>query len=81
MEILTGIGTAFAIRSYLQTLKDYFSPIIRKTRKQIKGEYFEYDMENDGDLLFWRDVLKDEFYDPSKKNRRRLKNFTNWGYR
>lgn len=67
MDFLAGIGTAFAIRSYLQTLKDYFSPVIQKTRKRLKGEFFEYDMTDNGDLRFWRDLLKDEFHDPFDK--------------
>jgi hypothetical protein len=67
LEIYTGISTAFALRSYWLALKDYFSPIIRETKKRIKGEYFEYDMESDGDLLFWRGVLKKEFYNPTDK--------------
>lgn len=67
MDIFTGIKTAFAIRLYLKTLKDYFDPIIRKTRKRIKNEYFEYDMESDGDLLFWRDILNKEFNNPTDK--------------
>jgi len=67
MDFLAGIGAAFAIRSYLQTLKDYFSPVIRKTRKRLKGEFFEYDMADNGDLRFWRDLLKDEFSNPFDK--------------
>lgn len=73
MEIFTGIETAFAIRSYLKTLKDYFNPLIRKTRKRIKNEYFEYNMDLDGDLLFWRDVLNEEFQNPTDK---KIENFS-----
>jgi abortive infection bacteriophage resistance protein len=61
------LGTAFAIRSYFKTLKDYFDPIIQKTKKRIQKEYFIYDMESEGDLSFWRDVLKNDFYNPTTK--------------
>lgn len=67
MEILSGIGTAFAIRSYLKTLKDYFDPAISKIKKRLNNEYFEYNMDLDGDLLFWRDLLKDDFHNPVDK--------------
>lgn len=73
MEIFTGIGTAFAIRSYFKTLKDYFDPLITKTGKRIKNKYFEYNLNSDGDLLFWRDVLKEEFYNPTDK---KIENFS-----
>ena len=68
MEIISGIGTAFAIRSYYKTLMDYFDPSIKKTRKRIKNDYFEYNMDLDGDLLFWRDFLKNDFYNPVDKS-------------
>ncbi len=67
MSIFTGISTALAIRSWLKSLKDYFDPTIRKIRKKRRGEYFEYDIGSDGDLLFWRDTLTKEFHNPFRK--------------
>ena len=74
MDIIAGfgtgfacLGTAFALRSYFKTLKDYLDPTIIKTKRRIQNRYFEYDMNQDGDLLLWKDLLKNEFHNPTKK--------------
>jgi len=57
-----GIGTAYALRTYFETLKDYLNPTLMRTKRRIQNRYFEYDMDQDGDILLWRDLLKKEFY-------------------
>jgi hypothetical protein len=67
MEFLTGIQTAFGIKSYLTTLKDYLDPSITKVRKRIRGDYYAYDITDSGTVLFWRDALGSEFLNPTDK--------------
>ena len=63
----TGIGTAYALRTYFKTLKDYLAPTLTRIKRRIQNRYFEYNMDKDGDILLWRDLLKKEFYNPSNK--------------
>ncbi|MFB3764767.1 MAG: hypothetical protein ACE14P_05900 [Methanotrichaceae archaeon] len=62
-----GIGTAYALRTYLKTLKDYLDPTLVRTKRRFQNRYFEYDMDQEGDILLWRDLLKIEFYNPTDK--------------
>jgi hypothetical protein len=62
-----GIGTAYAIRNYFKTLKDYLDPTLIRTKRRIQNRYFEYDMDQNGDILLWRDLLKTKFNNPTGK--------------
>jgi hypothetical protein len=64
---LAGIGTAYAIRTYFKTLKDYLDPTLTCIKRRIQNRYFEYDMDLDDDILLWRDLLKEDFYNPTNK--------------
>ena len=66
MVPIGAIGTVMSIPAYLKTLKEYLGPTIRKMRKRVDGNYYEYDLELDNGLLFWRDVLNTDFYNFSK---------------
>lgn len=74
MDLLTGIstafagiGTAYALRTYIKTLKDYLDPTLICIKRRIQDRYYEYNMELDGDILLWKDVLKKDFYNPTKR--------------
>ena len=74
MDIVTGIGTAFAgigtayaLKTYLETMKDYLDPVLLRAKRRIQNRYFEYDMDQNGDILLWRDLLKNNFYNPTDK--------------
>jgi hypothetical protein len=56
-----GISTAYALRNYFRTMKDYLDPTLLRTKRRIQKRYFEYDIAQDGDMLLWRDLLKDDF--------------------
>ncbi len=42
-------------------------PTLIRTKRRIQNRYFEYDMDQDGDILLWRDLLKKKFSNPTSK--------------
>jgi len=46
-----GIGTAYALRNYFKTMKDYLDPTLLRVRRRIQNRYFEYDIDQSGDIL------------------------------
>mgnify|MGYP001765884540 CR=1 FL=1 len=62
------IGTAYALKTYYKSLKDFLDPTFIRIKRRIQNAYFDYNMDEDGDILLWQDLLKKRFYIPTNRH-------------